>query len=93
MTGIPGTRDRGHSHSVIQRASQPHAPSPPLVRRSPAVVCAWAMHSKRLSCQDALARLQSRHKGAEPNEGFLAQLELWGAMGNRVDRHHPGYRR
>ena len=56
------------------------------------MVCAWAMKAKGLSRDDAMARLRTRHEDACPNEGFMAQLELWERMGCRIDRKSPAYR-
>jgi dual specificity phosphatase 12 len=69
------------------------------VSRSAAVATALFMAARRLPrAEDALAlmRAGARPAGAadhlRPNDGFLAQLDLFGEMGWQVDENLPAYR-
>lgn len=42
--------------------------------RSTSVVLAWLLQDQGMRLQDALALVQARRAGAQPNSGFLAQL-------------------
>ncbi|KAG2490222.1 hypothetical protein HYH03_011347 [Edaphochlamys debaryana] len=62
------------------------------VSRSPTVVIGWLMHSRGLSADDATALVRRRRPCADPNEGFAAQLVLFGDMRCSLDPQHPVYR-
>ncbi|GIL92911.1 hypothetical protein Vretimale_14787 [Volvox reticuliferus] len=62
------------------------------VSRSPAVVAGWLMRSRGLSADEALSYLVSRRSCVDPNEGFRAQLSLFGDMRCSLDPEHPVYR-
>ncbi|KXZ47886.1 hypothetical protein GPECTOR_32g499 [Gonium pectorale] len=62
------------------------------VSRSPAVVAGWLMRSRGLGVEESLELLRARRPGAEPNEGFRAQLVLFGDMRCSLDPEHPVYR-
>jgi|APGre2960657404_1045060.scaffolds.fasta_scaffold66438_1 dual specificity phosphatase 12 len=63
------------------------------ISRSAAIAAAYLMASAGLSADAALAAVRAAHPPASPNDGFLAQLALWGAMGGRLDAGSAGYRR
>ena len=65
------------------------------VSRSVAVALAHLMREEggEEPVEARLAELQQVHPAAEPNEGFMAQLELFRAMGCRLDRGHAPYRK
>ncbi len=50
------------------------------------------MKKEQVSAEEALALVRTRHPDAEPNDGFLAQLELWGAMHYTLDEGNTAYR-
>ncbi|EFJ44677.1 hypothetical protein VOLCADRAFT_82741 [Volvox carteri f. nagariensis] len=62
------------------------------VSRSPAVVAAWLMRSRGLSADEALRLLGSRRPAVDPNEGFRAQLSLFGDMKCSLVPEHPVYK-
>ncbi|GLC33037.1 hypothetical protein PLESTB_000377800 [Pleodorina starrii] len=62
------------------------------VSRSPAVVAGWLMRSRGMSADAALGLLTSRRPCVDPNEGFRAQLSLFGDMRCSLDPDHPVYR-
>ena len=65
------------------------------VSRSAAVVVAHLMREEGCEApvEARLADIQRVHPPAEPNEGFMTQLELFRAMGCRLDRGHAPYRK
>ena len=48
--------------------------------RSVTIACAYLMWAHRLSAKTALSLLQSYHAEAQPNEGFMRQLEAYGRI-------------
>lgn len=60
--------------------------------RSATVVLAHLMKSDQLSVDEAIAFMKKIHPKANPNVGFLEQLQLYEAMGNTVDKTHPVYK-
>lgn len=62
------------------------------VSRSATVVLAHLMKSDQLSVDEAIAFMKKIHPKANPNVGFLEQLQLYEAMGNTVDKTHPVYK-
>ncbi|KAL9988494.1 hypothetical protein ACROYT_G002948 [Oculina patagonica] len=62
------------------------------VSRSATVVLAYLMNSNQMSLDDAIGFLKSVYPKANPNFGFLEQLQLYEAMGNRVDKTNPVYK-
>lgn len=54
---------------------------------------AYLMKLQGASALDALSALQKPHPAAQPNAGFMRQLQLWATMGCRLDERHPAYRR
>jgi len=65
------------------------------VSRSAAVALAHLIREEggEAPVEAQLAELQRVYPAAEPNEGFMAQLELFRAMGCRLDRGHAPYRK
>lgn len=65
------------------------------ISRSVAVALAHVMREEGAdaSVEARLAELRRIHPTAEPNEGFLEQLELFRVMGCRLDRAHAPYRK
>jgi dual specificity phosphatase 12 len=63
------------------------------VSRSAAIAAGYLVAAAGLSADAALAAVRAAHPPASPNDGFLAQLALWGAMGGRLDAGSAGYRR
>lgn len=63
------------------------------VSRSAAVAVAVLMAAERLDCDTALDLVRSRHPSAAPNDGFVAQLRLWGAMACTIDETFAPFRR
>ena len=61
--------------------------------RSAAVACAVLMAREHLEADAALAAVQTAHPAASPNTGFMAQLQLFGAMSCRLDEGYAPYRR
>ena len=55
------------------------------VSRSVAVVLAHVMRARGLDPESALELVRRAHPAAAPNAGFLAQLELWHAMGAKLN--------
>lgn len=51
------------------------------------------MWSEQLDLEAAVASLHVVYPSIAPNAGFRAQLELWQAMGCRVDPQHEAYKR
>eukprot|EP00047_Mylnosiga_fluctuans_P023542 m.139961 g.139961 ORF g.139961 m.139961 type:complete len:365 (-) comp9622_c0_seq6:90-1184(-) len=62
------------------------------VSRSAAVVMAYIMASQRLPCAPAFRLLKTRHRSSHPNEGFVAQLKMFEAMGFCLDEEYAPYR-
>ncbi|XP_029212053.2 dual specificity protein phosphatase 12-like isoform X1 [Acropora millepora] len=62
------------------------------ISRSSAVVLAYLMKTKGMSLDEALVFLQNRYPKANPNDGFVVQLQLYEAMGNTVDKTNPAYK-
>jgi hypothetical protein len=50
------------------------------------------MSQEHLDCPSAFRKLKKAHRPAFPNEGFQAQLKLYGKMGGRIDPDNPEYR-
>jgi dual specificity phosphatase 12 len=63
------------------------------VSRSAAVATALLMAAESLSSEAALAAVQAAHPAAAPNDGFVAQLQLFGDMQCRLNESHAPYRR
>ena len=57
------------------------------------MVLGYLMWSEQLDLEAAVASLQMVYPSIAPNAGFRAQLELWQAMGCRVDPQHEAYKR
>ena len=45
------------------------------ISRSISICVAWLMHSQKLSAHDALAKIKAARAIAEPNPGFMEQLQ------------------
>ncbi|KAG2441137.1 hypothetical protein HXX76_003989 [Chlamydomonas incerta] len=60
--------------------------------RSPAILAGWLMRSRGLELDEAMRLIRSKRPFAEPNEGFAAQLTLFGDMRCSLDAAHPVYR-
>ncbi|KAJ3170043.1 phosphatase [Irineochytrium annulatum] len=63
------------------------------VSRSAAVVVAYMMARMGMTRDEALERLRGVRAVVDPNAGFMMQLEIFGAMGCRVDGENHTYRR
>ncbi|KAF9913093.1 dual specificity phosphatase 12 [Linnemannia zychae] len=61
--------------------------------RSVTIVCAYLMKEKKMSAADALKHVQSHRQIAEPNDGFLSQLLLYGQIDYDVNVNRTAYRR
>lgn len=62
--------------------------------RSSACVAAYLMHRYNISPSDAIAQIREIRPLAEPNEGFMQQLELYYQMNMAVDiEESPTYQR
>ncbi|KAJ3594640.1 hypothetical protein NHX12_003947 [Muraenolepis orangiensis] len=61
--------------------------------RSATMVTAYLMRRYQLSFSEAYGRLQCCKPDVQVNSGFLAQLQLYGAMRWTVDGSNPDYRR
>ncbi|KAF9419924.1 dual specificity phosphatase 12, partial [Entomortierella beljakovae] len=61
--------------------------------RSVTILCAYLMKSKAMSATDALKMVSSKRPIAEPNDGFLRQLILYGDIEYELDISKPEYRR
>ncbi|KAI9356492.1 protein-tyrosine phosphatase-like protein [Zopfochytrium polystomum] len=62
------------------------------VSRSAAVAAACVMRVSGASARDAVERVRAVRPKARPNDGFIEQLELYEAMGCRVDAENQKYR-
>ncbi|EGD75506.1 hypothetical protein PTSG_06578 [Salpingoeca rosetta] len=60
--------------------------------RSVAVALAYIMYSRQEAPGSAFRSLKKVHREARPNDGFVKQLKLFAAMGNKIDDDHPEYR-
>ncbi|KAA8517288.1 hypothetical protein F0562_017581 [Nyssa sinensis] len=63
------------------------------VSRSAAIITAYLMRTEHLSQEDALESLRQSCEFVCPNDGFLEQLKMLEAMGFKVDRANPIYKR
>lgn len=63
------------------------------ISRSVAIVLAYLMHMRKISVQDALNLIRSRRPIADPNSGFMHQLELYESAGCSVDVRNQRIRR
>ncbi|KAI9271728.1 protein-tyrosine phosphatase-like protein [Phascolomyces articulosus] len=61
--------------------------------RSTAVVAAYLMRTRQLSPQAALDMVKAKRTFAQPNSGFMEQLDLYQLLQYRVDTSHVAYRR
>lgn len=61
--------------------------------RSVAIVAAYLMHTRRICALTAVSMIHARRKDAEPNRGFMAQLELYEQVGFEVDMKWQAVRR
>ncbi|KAF9951400.1 dual specificity phosphatase 12 [Mortierella alpina] len=61
--------------------------------RSVTVVCAYLMRTQNLSAGEALNAVQALRPIAEPNDGFMRQLILYGDIGFDVSTNRTEYRR
>lgn len=61
--------------------------------RSVAIVAAYLMHTRRISAVTAIDMIQRRRSDAEPNRGFVAQLELYEQVGFEIDMKYQAVRR
>ncbi|KAF3992979.1 hypothetical protein FT663_00332 [Candidozyma haemuli var. vulneris] len=62
------------------------------VSRSVAVVMAYLMYKYKLKIPQALHAVKRRSESAQPNEGFMKQLELFQEMAYSVDKSSSAYR-
>lgn len=62
------------------------------VSRSSAVVLAYLMKTNQVSLDEALVLLRTAYPKANPNDGFVEQLQLYQAMGCTVDKTNPVYK-
>ncbi|KAF9279812.1 dual specificity phosphatase 12 [Mortierella alpina] len=61
--------------------------------RSVTVVCAYLMRTQNISAGEALNAVQALRPIAEPNDGFMRQLMLYGDIGFDVSTNRTEYRR
>uniref|UniRef100_A0A7S3QUC6 protein-tyrosine-phosphatase n=1 Tax=Dunaliella tertiolecta TaxID=3047 RepID=A0A7S3QUC6_DUNTE len=85
----------------IHEALSPADPTPPGrvlvhcqggVSRSASIVAAYLMKAKKWSREQALQHIKRARPTAYPNDGFLAQLDLFSEMRCSLDLEHPVYR-
>lgn len=62
------------------------------VSRSAAVILAHLMKTSQMSSDEALVLLKNLYPKANPNDGFIEQLQLYEAMGKTVDKTNPVYK-
>lgn len=62
------------------------------VSRSVAVIMAYLMYKYKLKLPQALHAVKRRSENAQPNEGFIKQLELFESMGFTVDKLSSTYK-
>lgn len=60
--------------------------------RSVAVVVAYLMYKHNLAYKQAFHAVKRKLPNAEPNEGFVKQLQLFGKMGCKVEPTHSLYK-
>lgn len=53
--------------------------------RSVAVATAHLMRSQSVNVDEALTTIKKNNKNAQPNDGFISQLNLWHSMGCRLN--------
>ncbi|RCI01401.1 dual specificity phosphatase 12 [Rhizopus stolonifer] len=63
------------------------------VSRSPTVLAACLMKSKKIKRDDALAIIRQKRPSIAPNDGFMEQLSLYYDLDFDVDARHADYRR
>ncbi|ORZ15769.1 protein-tyrosine phosphatase-like protein [Absidia repens] len=61
--------------------------------RSVTIVAAYMMRKANIGYEQALTMIKSRRPWAAPNDGFMAQLELYESLDCKVDQTHVAYRR
>ncbi|EPQ27289.1 uncharacterized protein PFL1_05212 [Pseudozyma flocculosa PF-1] len=61
--------------------------------RSVAIAAAYLMSTRRISTSEAVKMIQARRARAQPNPGFMAQLELYEQVGYEIDMRHQAVRR
>jgi dual specificity phosphatase 12 len=59
--------------------------------RSATIVLAYAMRTRGITFQEAVALIQKERPMISPNQGFTRQLKLFEALGCRLDRTHPDF--
>jgi len=76
-TGLIVARRARSESGIIQAASRPLVIGNCMrgVSRSASIVLAWLIRNKNLNVPEALEFLQSKRAIADPNEGFMEQLE------------------
>ncbi|XP_074655411.1 dual specificity protein phosphatase 12-like [Tubulanus polymorphus] len=60
--------------------------------RSCTIMIAYLMYRDKESLNEIYKKLQNKRPTIRPNAGFMNQLELFEAMGNRIDLTHEGYK-
>ncbi|KAF9096034.1 dual specificity phosphatase 12 [Mortierella sp. AM989] len=83
-TFIQGSLDRGGKVLVHCMAG---------ASRSVTIICAYLMRTKNLSVVEALSAVQALRSIAEPNDGFMRQLILYGDIEYDVNINRTEYRR
>ncbi|KAI9308279.1 dual specificity protein phosphatase 12-like protein [Cunninghamella echinulata] len=61
--------------------------------RSVTVAAAYMMKKGTIGVEQALTMIKTRRPGVAPNDGFLAQLELYETINYELDQKHAAYRR
>ncbi|PWY99261.1 hypothetical protein BCV70DRAFT_200843 [Testicularia cyperi] len=61
--------------------------------RSVAVVAAYLMSTRHITAHEAVEMIRLRRKDAQPNAGFMAQLELYHQVGFEIDMRFQAVRR
>lgn len=61
--------------------------------RSVAVAAAYMMRKGKIGVEQALTMIRTRRPAILPNEGFLAQLDLYENIDYELDQKHAAYRR
>lgn len=61
--------------------------------RSVALVAAYLMSTRRITAEEAVDMIKIRRSAAQPNPGFMAQLELYHQVHYEIDMRHQAVRR
>ncbi|KAF9081986.1 dual specificity phosphatase 12 [Mortierella sp. AD031] len=80
-------------HAALEKGSKVLVHCMAGASRSVTIVCAYLMREKNMSALDALLTVQALRQVAEPNDGFMKQLLLYGVIEYDVNVNRTAYRR